>query len=350
MKGSSSGMNATNQHDSAKRGRYMRSTTKRVKWVSRAAILFVIMSALFTGQPVIVMNGSYANDQGLDPELTNATVGSKTPLTFSSSPLVQPPNPGKEGDLPYAGGHVIEGVANVYLIYWSDPSFQKFTPKYMSLIRQFVIDVGHSPLESMLSQYTDSNGLHPTGVKLAGVFLETTPFPQALVDDLNQSNFSPKVMDQTWRQEIKNVAAKRGWDTSNYHNVFAILPNTRRPDACGYHKVLAAGSPYLFVAFSSINGKVNQGCNHAKARVFPNNDPIADVAVSTFSHELSEVITDPQIDGWGSGGSNDEIGDKCNQAPYGINQKTKGDVTWVGHTYLIQREYDNKNQGCTLRP
>ena len=339
----------------------MQRIAKLVKRGSLVVVLFVTMSVLFTGQPSILIKQdnqgqSTANDQALGPELTyttqspSASVTNESQLTFSSLPLVQPPNRGKGGDLTYAGGHVIEGIANVYLIFWQDPSFQEFSPKYMSLIKRFVTDVGKSPLYAMLSQYTDSNDLYPTGVKLAGTFLETRSFPQALVNDLNQSNFSPKVMDRTWEREITNVATKEKWNTKDYHNVFAVLANTRRPDACGYHNVLKTGSPYLFVSFSSINGKLNQGCNHSNARVFPNNDSIADVAVSTFSHELSEVITDPQIDGWGSGGSNDEIGDKCNQAPYGINQKTKGDVTWVGHTYLIQREYDNNNQGCTLRP
>jgi hypothetical protein len=286
---------------------------------------------------------THANQLARANESSNA-------LTFSAAPLVQPANPGKQGNMTYAGGHVIDGTANVYLIFWQAPSFPKLSPKYMSVLTRFITDVGSSPLYAMLSQYTDSSGRSPTGVKLAGVFLDTHPFPQTLVDDLNQQNFNPKVMDQVWRKEVTDIAAQQGLNTKSYHNVFAVLPNTRRPDACGYHNVLPGrGAPYLFVGFSSQNGKVVQGCNHSGASVFPSGDPFADIAASTLSHELIETATDPQINGWGSGGNNDEIGDKCNEAPYGLNRITKGDVTWQGHPYLVQREYDNNQHGCTLK-
>lgn len=354
----------------------MQRIAKLVKWGSAVVVLLIIGLPLFPGQPAIMMknlpvpfaqpffnqfvrpNWPTAGNQGLDQlsaldfQISQSanTNNMNNALTYSAPPLVQPLNAGKEGNMTYAGGHVIDGIANVYLIFWQDPSFQPFTPKYMSLLRRFVTDVGSSPLYAMLSQYTDSKGRSPTSVKLAGTFLDTRPFPQALVKDLNQQNFNPNVMDQAWRQEVRDVAANQGINTKSYHNIFAVLSNTRRPDACGYHSVLSAnGSPYLFVSFSSKKGKLVQGCNHSGARVFPNNDPIADVAVSTLSHELIETVTDPQINGWGSTGNNDEIGDKCNQAPYGVNPTTKGNVTWNGHAYLIQREYNNNQRGCTLK-
>ena len=87
----------------------------------------------------------------------------------------------------------------------------------------------------------------------------------------------------------------------------------------------------------------NQDSNAEDA---PNQDIDADNMVDVISHEFSEAVSDPYVDGWtGNGG---EMADKCPSPPDTIDSQTHGTVTWYGHTYLIQEEYDNLRHGCVL--
>jgi hypothetical protein len=69
--------------------------------------------------------------------------------------------------------------------------------------------------------------------------------------------------------------------------------------------------------------------------------------ISTISHELSETVVDPYVDGWtGNGG---EMSDKCvDHVSFNIDPRTHGNVTWHGHTYALQQEYSNFRHGCVL--
>src|SRR5262249_43501015 len=74
------------------------------------------------------------------------------------------------------------------------------------------------------------------------------------------------------------------------------------------------------------------------------NGTLADSTDSTFSHELIELITDPDLNAWyydPLGGSG-EIGDLCRNVTqtFAVN----------GHQYELQTEYDNKSHGCTTGP
>ena len=78
----------------------------------------------------------------------------------------------------------------------------------------------------------------------------------------------------------------------------------------------------------------------------PNHDKDADSLVGSFSHEFSESVTDPLLNGWNA--SNGEIADVCQSVHQPADPRTHGDVTWYGHTYLIALEYSNQRHGCVL--
>ncbi len=92
------------------------------------------------------------------------------------------PDSSHQGDLTYQGGAVVDGIANVYLVFWEDSAFQSLSPKYVSLIQQFVSDIGRSPLYANLSQYKDTLGRCPVGAKLAGTFIDRQSFEKLLGD------------------------------------------------------------------------------------------------------------------------------------------------------------------------
>ena len=272
------------------------------------------------------------------------------PPPINPPPHVDPPLPGQKGDLIHGGGRVIDGKANIYLVFWVDTSFQPASPHFINLTEQFVQDLGQSSLYATMSQYHDSQNRRPTCSILSGTFIDTRPFPPNLVagwknGDGNQNkidNFS----DTIWRNELAGVAAQQGWNTQDYHNVFVLLP-TISWGPCGYHQYFKDGgqpaSPWVFVSYPYNKGQIR--C--ADAPQSPNNDPIADITIDTLSHELLEAVTDPLLDAWRSHGL--EIADKCQfVSPATINPKTNGNVTWNGHTYIIQEEYDNLRHGCVV--
>jgi hypothetical protein len=72
----------------------------------------------------------------------------------------------------------------------------------------------------------------------------------------------------------------------------------------------------------------------------------SDAAASITSHEITEAITDPNLNAWfTSGGS--EIADICAWT-YGTNtyDSNKANQRWNGRFYEIQVMYDNHTASC----
>ncbi len=170
-----------------------------------------------------------------------------------------------EGNVAYHGGHVVDGIANLYLVFWIDDSFQSASPKYVSLVTQFAKDIGQSPLYANLIQYPDALGRCPIGARLVGTFVDHQPFPPDLVakrkdpklaSDQNLQQAMGKLTDQAWRKELADVAAKQRWNTQDYHNFFIFLPTMSW--GCGYHSHLTIngipdvgppGSPWAYISY-----------------------------------------------------------------------------------------------------
>ena len=304
------------------------------------------------------------SDQSLDQWFTSAILAIQPDKPnpniwprYNPPPRIVPPQYGE--DVLYHGGYVLDGTTQVYLIFWIDASFQPASPKYVSLVEQFVNDVGRTPLYANLLQYTDVFGRRPTGVRLAGTFTDTHPFPPDVVAPAAKDNSDASSDHAVWAQEIQSVAASQHWNVQDYHNLFILLP-TMYSKYCGSHSWLSAngqtGSPSAIVYDPFYKGK--QMC--ADVPHSPNQDPAADIAVDTLWHELMEAVTNPYGDGWWYGPGKpqadgaSEIGDKCAYAPkgingsqyYGIDPKTDGNVTWNGHTYILQPTYDNYRHSC----
>jgi hypothetical protein len=81
--------------------------------------------------------------------------------------------------------------------------------------------------------------------------------------------------------------------------------------------------------------------------------PNGDAAATVASHELTEAITDPELNAWYDGSGN-EIGDKC-AWNYGTNTWDSGNANqswWEGLPpsqfgyFELQQEYDNHVNGC----
>jgi len=330
-----------------------------------AAIDKPLLDQLVKEQPSTVSN------QKLDAWFTYAimTTQPETPTMNSINwpqyilpPRVVPANTTE--NMTYHGGAVLDGIVNIYLIYWIDATYQPASPKYVSLTSQFLNSVGHSPLYANLMQYTDSHGRYPTSARLADTFTDTQPFPQQLVAARKAPNFGDSsniaFITPFLKQEIQKVAALRHWNIQDYHNLFFILPTMNW--GCGWHSYLydkiqhRFGSTYA-VATYPLDTKGLHFC-YAMQQT-PNNDPAADNVIHTLEHELTEAVSDPYWHSWyAKEYLTGEIADICSGPSsgvffdpkyFGINPKTKANMILNRHAYIVQPQYSNHRHGCVLQ-
>lgn len=313
---------------------------------------------------------SSINNQSLDQLVTGAILATQPPGQAGKSqacnvmpPIYKPlpqvdPSSDGAGNVTYHGGHVIDGTANVYLIFWIDPTFQSpSSAKYLPLIEQFVKDAGRSSYYMNLLQYDDSSTRCPANAQLAGKYVDTQPFPQNVLANQKNPKADPKVVhnvdDQAIRQEIASVAAQKRWNTQDYHNVFVILPILSERSTCGTHdwlhtgtNGLQRGSPFIFIPYLQPQAQGKLWCDMTQS---PNHDPATDNTIYALSNMLVAAITAPYADSWNDASHMDLAGKCISPVPPQIDPKTKGNVNWQGDIYVVSEAYDNLRQGCVLK-
>jgi hypothetical protein len=80
---------------------------------------------------------------------------------------------------------------------------------------------------------------------------------------------------------------------------------------CGYHSTMNVNGVDIKFVFDGAGNVAGGNCEKCRDAYEPNGT-WADAVVNTLSHEIAETVTDPDLNAWGSGASNDEVGDKCN--------------------------------------
>ena len=135
-----------------------------------------------------------------------------------------------------------------------------------------------------------------------------------------------------------------GYDAETMYAVFSP-PGTREPRGeCGHHsyystdavgdghkhKVIYALIPYLTAT------DADASCAGGASA---NGQSLDEITV-TFSHEIAEAVTDPYLDAWGKGSSN-EIADQCSVGFV---------ATWGGAQFAVQQLWSNNAFACISDP
>ena len=238
-------------------------------------------------------------------------------------------------NLVYNGGPVMGGTTNVFAIFWEPTG--SVSANYNSLITRYFGDVGGQGLYNNNSQYSDSTGAVPTNTSLAGVFVDTTPYPE-----------SP-LLDSDIQNEVVNAQNANGW-SSSIDNIFFVFLESNQDlcfdstfsqcasnTFCAYHSTFGTNTIYAAMPYAA-----SFFCNPGSS---PNGDD-ADQTINVASHEQMEAATDPLLNAWFDS-SGQEIGDKCNFT-FGPLDGLGGDVTWNGNDYIVQEEWDNAAGGCVI--
>lgn len=239
------------------------------------------------------------------------------------------------GNLTYHGGPVMAGTTHVFLIFW-EPSTNPVTPKYNQLMTRYFKDISDTGLYENNQQYKNANGKYPADVVLAGIFLDTQPYPaNPMSDGQVQAEVTHAQTVKGWKSSLQNIFFV--YTGSGEHNVIGDTGD------CAYHSFFGANTIYAAMIYPT----VIPGC--LAPLPSPNNDQIADSEINVSSHEQMESATDPILPtGWFHVDIAHEIGDECNFV-FGPRNGLGGDVTFHGHPYLVQKEWDNAKFGCALK-
>ena len=275
------------------------------------------------------------------------------------------------GPLTYHGGPIMT-APHTYAIFWVPPTLQTGAATGMSAHYQNVqtallsLYPGHG-IANNNTQYSAKSGLlfwyyAQNAGAFSGAYVDNSPYPASGCFDSHTPGDC--LTDAQIQAEIQKVMALKSW-TGGINNMFLLFTSSGEGSCagiscaytqyCAYHSYFLIGStpviygnePYADPAVCQVPGTPS-----------PNADAAADAAATIASHELTEAITDPELNAWYAGSLSGEIGDLC-AWNYGPNNwdSGKANQSWfeswtllifsspIGY-FELQQEYDNHTGTC----
>ena len=277
------------------------------------------------------------------------------------------PKPGLTPALSYHGGPIMPTI-EIYDIFWvgalQGGGTATLTAHYESVEEQFASDYAGHSVDNNNTQYNQTSptkyvsGLSTlaTGESFGGSYVDTDAFPaSSCTDSVTPNNC---ITDAQLQAEIVKVLGVKGW-TGGLNKIFLVYTGQGEGSCfdsssascaytntgyCAYHGSFTSGTqtvvygnmPYANPSYCTVAGQT-----------FPTGDTAADAAANVSSHEVSEAITDPELDAWWDGANGEEIGDLCAWT-FGTNgyDTGKANQQWNGNFYELQLEYDNHKAAC----
>jgi PKD domain len=271
--------------------------------------------------------------------------------------------------LPYGGGPVLHWN-RTHVIFWQpDGSGLTFDPGYTALVEGFLTNVAAdsrnpSNVYGLTGQYHDAQGPAADVSIYGGSVLATDPLPAngCVEPPATGPGWHYCLTDRQLQREIEHVVRANHMPTGPADVYFLVTPSglgncsdtastscALGGDAngyCAYHSQTDDGLVlYAVIPYNAVPGH----CQSDNPR--PNNNT-ADPALSTISHEHSEMITDPSGNAWIDPQTDNEDGDLC-LTSFGPNIGGSGSTAWNevigGGHYYLQEEWSNVDGACEPR-
>lgn len=231
---------------------------------------------------------------------------------------VRAQRPGGTQNLSDHGGALLK-TPHVYLIYWGS-----FSPSDLQAgLADFFGGFGGSSYSNILTQY-----------------LRGAPNPTATYQELGTDTASSPPSTSPYVSTIVNEACKLiGGGTPDRDGVYFVITSNfpKRVNFCAWHSAgFCNGASIPVVYLPNTSGIA--GCDPGNLFNANNHSEGTRSMANIAAHELSEVITDPQLNAWFDS-SGQEVGDKCAwQFQYAV---TLGSTSWQ-----LQEEWSNAASGC----
>ena len=271
-------------------------------------------------------------------------------------------------NLPYGGGPVLHSNRS-HLIFWQPAgSGLTYEPRYQSLIERFLVNVAaasrsRSNVYGLTGQYTDSHGPAAYASSYGGSAVATDRLPPngCTEPPTIGPGWTVCLTDDQLVTEIEHVIRSDHLPRGPTDIYFLVLPSgfgscTTSDSSscalgggvngyCGYHSQSPDGNVlYAVIPYNAVPG-------HCQSDSPRPNSSAADPAISTISHEQSEMITDPENDAWVDSSGN-EVGDLCRPS-FGPVIGGSGATAWNedinGGHYYLQEEWSNADGACEPR-
>jgi hypothetical protein len=237
----------------------------------------------------------------------------------------------------YHGGPVLLGKVPIYIIYYGDvPSGTQ------TIVDDFLANLGGSRQFDVNTTYYDPQG------SITGNLYN----PVIATDNLSQgaslgSSSIPKIIQAAIANGLKADA------TGVYFVVTApdVKVSGFCTSFCAYHTRTTINGTDIKYALIPDPGQACNGCDGnfflSGSTTTPNGDIGADEMTDSIMHELSETVTDPDLNAWYTT-NGAENGDLCN-FKYGTTYIAKNGSTANAHLgsrdYLIQTIWENASPG-----
>jgi Phosphate-induced protein 1 conserved region len=253
----------------------------------------------------------------------------------------------------YHGGPVMTSPHPVYIIWYGNWNGNSA----LSLLPNLVSNLNGTPYFALNTTYEDGSHNNVSAVVTLG--------PQTFDSYSQGANLSDGSVRSIVFRAILNGAAPM--DTNGVYFVLSSSDvdltdsglGSFCVDFCGYHShanLLFRDIKYAFVGnpaskcLSSPN--IPKPCAPLNAQVSPNDNVGADLMASTIAHELSETVTDPDLNAWFNPSNPSENADHCNLTfgiPFTTANGAQANIVLGGRNYLIQQNWLNDGGGgCTM--
>jgi hypothetical protein len=238
----------------------------------------------------------------------------------------------------YHGGPVMLGTTNVYYIWYGNWSGNSAT----TILTDFANSVGGSPWFNINTTYTSLAGVVANSVRYAGSTTDNYSQGTSLSDNAISAVVSAALSSNRLPKDAngvyfvltsKDVTASSGFCTQY----------------CGWHTygTYKDQTSSTIIKYSFVGNPDRCPTSCEAQSTGPNGNAGADGMASIIAHELSEAVTDPQLNAWYDKRGY-ENADKCawtfgstSTAPNG----GKYNVTLGSRNYLIQQNWVNASGG-----
>jgi hypothetical protein len=244
----------------------------------------------------------------------------------------------------YHGGPIMPG-ANIYIVYYGS-----FTSTQHDILDTFLENVGGSPAFNVNTEYNDSSNQFVLNV------LNYSP----ATDSYNDAYSMGTSLGGSFVTTLLHNAVAGGHLPSDVNGIYilTVSPDVKlgKGNWCAYHThstAIVTGQDIKYALAADPPASILTSCSGNLAvyndTTSPNGDIGMDEVVDSLIHELSETVTDPDLNAWyTSGGS--ENGDLCNFV-YGTTfiapNGSHANHTFGSRNYLAQQIWSMANPvGC----
>lgn len=207
----------------------------------------------------------------------------------------------------YHGGPVMSASTNIYIVYYGS-----FTATQHDILDMFLQNVGGSPAFNVNTEYYGP----------ANVFVQNVLNYNPATNSYDDAYSMGTSLSGSFVTTLLHNAVAGGHLPSDVNGIYilTVSPDVKLPKNvwCAYHThstAIVTGEDIKYALAADPPASVLRSCSGNLATygdtTSPNGDAGMDEVVDSLIHELSETVTDPDINAWYTSNGL-EVGDLCN--------------------------------------